>query len=117
MIEKSLLRQEFRCYQPLPNDPQSPQCFLAGTQLTSRGSQVRNLHRPPTSRNALFKWLTKLCQHPHREQVHAEQRLSSCDDPYPADRFEAIFAMTTANPHAIVFVVDVLMLDSSLVNT
>ena len=47
MIEKPLLRHEFCCYQPLPNDPQSRRRFLAGTQLTSRGSQVRNLHRPP----------------------------------------------------------------------
>ena len=36
----------------------------------------------------LLKWLTKLCQHPHREQVDTEQRLSSSDDPYPADRFK-----------------------------
>ena len=36
----------------------------------------------------LFKWLTKLCQRPHGEQIHIEQRLSSCDGPYPADRFE-----------------------------
>src|SRR5208337_1876899 len=47
VIEKPILRHGFCCYQPLPNDPQSHRRFLAGTQLTSRGSQVRNLHRPP----------------------------------------------------------------------
>ena len=36
----------------------------------------------------LFKWLTKLCQHPHRQQIHTEQRLRTCDDPHPANRFE-----------------------------
>jgi hypothetical protein len=47
VIEKPLLRQGFSCYRPLPNDPQTHRRYLTGTQLTSRGSQVRNLHRPP----------------------------------------------------------------------
>jgi hypothetical protein len=48
MMYKPILRQGFSCYLQLPNDHQLYRRFLLGTQLTSRGSQVRNLHRPYT---------------------------------------------------------------------
>ncbi len=57
-----------------------------------------------------MKWSTELRQDPHREQIDAEQRLSSCDDAYPADGFERVLASLQAtNPLAggELFVADV----------